>query len=522
MAQDPSHFLNELPIWKLKMVAAEFKVDVSGCRYKRDFVEKIRAKRLTEEQVRGALAWAGKAGPEEGPQAKEITDEIEAISKRPAGAPELPADEEAKVERHIDEALMMKPVFFEVDSTTENALNKMIIGDFAGAMKANREARMKCLNNFSQYQVYSTAISVRAADELIAKLPEDKGRLDPTLRTALAAAKRAFISGSPRQREETLESIETLAAKAFEACTAESEKEEAELKQLLADYESFGTRTEEARRYLEIAFAAKQALNFAEHSKHIEAARQHAEAAKEARKEEIENTFPLVKAAAAEAQEVGVEVSHVEAKLDEAREAFDGGSFRQSVELLAAIERQVDEAHLQQLRSQKDLEAKQTEKTRTLLITYEPVIQEGMSYGLGLQEGLHHVANAKSALSRRDIVNAAKYMRRVKDIAVGAEKALDKKRVELGVVRRLEDAKCGKCGKKALYVYPNETQKCMECGHTYSVAPPPQGPSSTPPTPVQEPAREQQQAPASPAPPAQPSQEAPQVAKKKRKLLKWQ
>ena len=58
MAQDSSHFLNELPIWKLKIVAAEYKIDVSACRYKRDFVEKVKTKRLTEDQVRTALSKA--------------------------------------------------------------------------------------------------------------------------------------------------------------------------------------------------------------------------------------------------------------------------------------------------------------------------------------------------------------------------------------------------------------------------------------------------------------------------------
>jgi len=30
MAQDSGHFLNELPIWKLKMVATEYRIDVSS------------------------------------------------------------------------------------------------------------------------------------------------------------------------------------------------------------------------------------------------------------------------------------------------------------------------------------------------------------------------------------------------------------------------------------------------------------------------------------------------------------
>lgn len=527
MTQDPSHFLNELPIWKLKLIASEFKIDASGCKYKRDFVEKIKSKKLTEEQVRNVLAKGRREGPEEAQEVRTTVAEVEEIASRPAEPTELPTDEKARVERNIDEALTMKPLFFEVDSTNENALNKMILGDYAGAIKVNREARMRCLDNFSQFQVYSAAVSVRAADELISKLPDDKGKLEPRLRTALAAAKRAFISGSPRQREEALESLETLATKAFEAYISESESEESELRELLADYESFGTRTEEARRYLEIAAGARQAFNFAEHKKYVQEAKVHADNAKELRKTEIDNIFPLVHAAAEEAREVGVEVSQAEAQLEDAKKAFHGGSFRHAVELLAAIERQVDDAHLEQIGRQKELEARQLEKTKAYLATYEPALQEGVSYGFNLHEGLYHAANARAALARKDTVNAVKFTRRVKDIAVAAEKDLDKKRVELGVIKRVEDAKCGKCGKEALYVYPNASQKCLECGHSFSFAPTPEAVEEARPTPLQEPVLAPQPVEAKAAEPApqpqavQQPEAAQQTETKKRRRLKW-
>ena len=477
MAQDSEHFLNELPIWKLKAVAAEYKIDVSACRYKRDFVEKIRAKKLTEDQVRRALESSRKSHEQAAEEmaasaeAEKIADEIEKIANKPAQPTELPEEEEKSVERHIDEALTLKPSFFEVDSTTESALNRMIIGDFNEAIKINRDARLKCLESFSIFEVYSAAVSIRAADELLAKISDEKGKLDPDLRTALAAAKRAFISGSPRQREEALENLETLVTKAYAAFISQSENEEAELKDLLADYESFGTRTEESRKYLEMAVSAKQAFDFPHYRKFVKDAREHAEAAKGIRTKEIENAFYMVRASAAEAKDLGADVSTAEADIGEARKAFDEGSFRRAVDLLASVERATDAAHLEQIRKRKELETRQMEKANATIATYGPMIAEAGSYGMDVREASFYMDGLRNALARKDVVLAAKLARRTKELMDDMEQPLDQKRLELGVIKRVEGARCGKCGHESLYAYPDGTQKCLECGHSFSTAP---------------------------------------------------
>jgi ribosomal protein L37AE/L43A len=197
------------------------------------------------------------------------------------------------------------------------------------------------------------------------------------------------------------------------------------------------------------------------------------------RANEIENTFHLVRAAAAEAAELGALVPSFESEMTEARRAFEAGKFRHAVELLAAVERATDSAHIERLRAERDLEARQAEKVKSTVIAYGPVLNEAQSYGLDVREGLVHLENAKMALSRRDVVSAAKYARRVRELAASVDKHLDDKRIQHGVIRHVDDARCGKCGKQALYQYPNAMQKCRECGHAFSTAfmPPPGAPA---------------------------------------------
>ncbi len=504
MVEDPAHFLNELPIWKLKIVASEFGIDVSACRYKRDFVEKVRSKRLTEEQVRKALS-KGRKEPEPSiTDVQQMTKEIQQIADKPADGTELPADDEKNVDRNLDEALTMRPSFFEVDSSAESAYNKMILGDFYDAIRTNREARLKCLETFGNAQVYSAAVSIRSADELLSRLRGTEAAVDSTVRTALAEAKRSFIGGSPRSREEALESLETLVTKTYEAAVSESERTEAELKGLLADYESFGTRTEESRRYLEIAAQAKSAFNLADYSKFLKEARSHAENAKVVRVHEIDNSFHMVRVGAEEAKELGADVSFADAKIAEARRAFENGSLRQTVELLANIERVTDTAHLERIRHQRDLESVQLGKIRLMVSTYEPLLVEAESYGIGVQQAKYLVGAAKSALAGRDLVNAAKLARRAKELAEPLEHDLDKKRLELGIVKKVEGAKCDKCGAESVYLYPNARMKCFECGHI-------RGGSTIqlPPAPASQPF------------PASAQSPAPIEQKKKRGLFKW-
>jgi len=472
MTDDPHNFLNQLTIWKLKTVAEEFGVDVSNCKFKRDYVQKIATKKITEEQVRIVLSKPKKKGREPEQEVKDIGKEIEAIAKSPMEPLELPRKEEKEIEKHLDEALMLKPALFDVDSKAQAAYSKMILGEYYDALKLNREARLKGLEDFSSFQVYSAAVSIRAADELFAKLVSEKGQLDPILRTALAEAKRAFINGPPKRREETLEGLEVLSTKAYDAFISNSEKEEAELMGLLADYESFGTRTDESRRYLEIASQAKRSLNIAEHSKLLRDARDRAEHAKGLRTREIKNTFPIVRAATIAAKDAGVDTSSAESRMEDARKAYDDGAFSRAVEMLASIERQVDSAHLEQIRGKRELEARQLESARTTLTTHEPILLEASQYGLEAGEGLVHINTAKTALNRKDAVNAAKHSVRVKDIVQSMEKDIDAKRIDRGVIKLVEGAKCEKCGQEALYAYPDRSEKCVKCGQMSAAVPP--------------------------------------------------
>ncbi len=467
MAEGPGHFLNELTIWKLKAVAEEYNIDVSTCRYKRDFVQKIAAKKITGEQVRSALQKkGGKSKAEDGPSDADIGRDLKSIFEAPLQPPELPVDEEKNVERHLDEALMMKPTLIESDSAMEGALNRMILGDYYSAIKMNRAARGKCLENFSRFQVYSSAMSIRAADELFSKLVDERGELDPILRTALAEAKLAFIQGAPKRREETLENLEVLATKAFDAFLANTEKEEAELRGLLVDYESFGTRIDESRRYLDIASQARQAMNIAEYRKLVESARTQAEKAKDKRAKEIASSFHIVRAAAAEARDLGIDTTSADANMAEAKKAFEQGSFKSAVSLLADIERQVDEAHMAQLRARKDLEDMQLESIRRSIENYEPIFKEASSYGLDAKEGTYNIVNARAALARRDAINGVKFGRRIREIGAVTDRELDKKRLEMGVIRHLDGVSCAECEQESVYVYPNSSRRCLECGHT--------------------------------------------------------
>jgi len=529
MVQDPTHFLNELPIWKLKIVAEANNIDVSTCRYKRDYVEKVRSKRLTEEQVRNVLANKAKKPQDEGAASsdvKAVAQEIEQIANRPAETPELPSEEEKGVERNIDETLAARPSFFDVDSAFQSAYNRMILGDFYGAIKINRDTRMLCLGTFSNSQVFSAAVSIRAADELIARLTEGRHPAGPGLKTALAGAKKAFMDGPPRQREESLESLEMLVEKAYEAFAQETEGAESELKSLLADYESFGTRTEEARRYLEIASQAKASFNIGDYAKFLEEAKVRAEGAKSVRAREIDEGFNLVKAAADEAREVGAEMGNADADIGEAKKAFDDGSFKRAVELLSNVERSVDEAHLAQMKLQKDLETKHVDKVNSILGSYEPMLLEASSYGMGVQNGLYHAANAKAALGKGDVVRAVKHARRLKEVATPIEKDLDLKRLELGIVHHVEGVKCSACGQESLYVHPNGTEKCFECGQSFQV--PTVKPIRAAPGPTEAPAPAPRSeavtsASANPAPSITPSRpgKTPEPEKKKRRLLRW-
>jgi hypothetical protein len=336
------------------------------------------------------------------------------------------------------------------------------------------------------------------------------------LKTALAAAKLAFLNGTPRQREETLENLETLAAKTYSVFVKHSEGDEVELRNLLADFESFGTRTEESRRYLEIAASAKQTFNMDEYSRYVREAKSKAEAAKQDRIREIGNIFHMIRASAAEAKELGADTSLVESHIGEAKIAYDNGSFKQSVELLAAVDRSLDGHHVEMLRRRRELEATQLRKAALWVAEYEPILAEAASYGFDLKDAQSKLQAAKTALANKDPVNASKYGRYVRDTMRLMERELDNKRLELGTIKHVEAMMCVKCTQESVYAYPNGSRKCLTCGFM-NLEPKPVEPPLVP-----APVAAAPQVEARPAP-TQPAQDAAVTAPgaKKRRLLRW-
>jgi len=472
MPDDAPRHLESLTVNKLKIVAARHGIDVGTCRYKKDFVGRLSAAGITESQVEDALTSAEVTNSPAVDKTEDIAAarrDIELIAEKVPSVRVLPAEEEEEVERNIDRALLVRPSFFEIDSQAEAAWNHMIMADYHDALKVNNDARSKMLDRFSSFQIFSCALSIRAAESIIVSLEQAQGKVDPSLKTILVEAKRAFIDGSPKHREQTLEELETTTSKAYESFFEGSTKAEAQLRAMLADYESFGTQTQEPRRLLEIAEQAKQSFNVAEYAKLLEEAHRAGATAKEVRTAEIEKSFGIVRSAVHEARDVGAILSVGDDDLAHARAAFDQQAFKRATDLLASIERTADQAHLEKIMDN-DVRCRHVNRVTETIAGLEKTLQEAASYGMDVEEGLLFVTRAKGALSNRDIVNAAKLARHVKDQTPTIEMDLDKERIDRGIAKKVDDARCGKCGKEALYSFPSGMRKCAECGHSFSMS----------------------------------------------------
>lgn len=475
MAEETRSRLNELTVQKLKAVAQEHGVDVSDCRNKRDIIERIASANLTDEQIAEAV---DRYKPKQRARAPEqtaseevltIEKELKDISDHPGEAKDIPAEDEVTVERNIDQALMMRPGFFEIDSAAEKAWNRMVLGDFAEAMRLNKEARLRALSSLSAYEVYSAALAIRAAETLLSGISMRKGGLDPALKTALAEAKLAFIDGHPRRREETLDALEGLAGKAYDSFLSGTNLMMEELDRMLREYETFGTDTTAPRRLLEIAAQARQGYNFAEYSRLVDDARATAESAKTERGKQIGTSFAYVRAAVLESREARNDSTAHGAELNEAQKALEESDFRRAADLLAAIEKAADTAHAESIKD-KNVESRQIMRISSTIQTVGPDLEEASAYGIDVQDGLVFIMSAKDAMAKKDVVAAAKYARLASDAHTPLRKDLDMKRVERGVITHIPEAKCGKCGKESLYTYPDSSSKCMDCGHHFNMA----------------------------------------------------
>jgi len=475
MTEGKSHVLSELAIWKLKAVASEYDIDVSDCKHKKDFVDKIAARKLTDEEIRAALEGAHKQQAEEERRPEDevaaIGRDAEEIASRAIGPRDIPDAEDREVERYIDETMTSRPTFFEMDGAIENVYAKMVLGEYAEAVRAIREARVRSMETLSYFNIYSSAVSIRAAEEMLRRLAQAGEPIDPRLRTALAAAKKAFVGGSPRQREETLGDLEVLTLKAHDAAVTHAVEAEDELRRALAEYESFGTYTLQARQLLDVAAQARLALNFGDHSRFVNSARAEADKARESRVREIAYGLKIAAAATTEAKRAGAETASIEASLSDAKKAFEDGAFARSLELYYAAERSADAAHAEKMRAAAEPIDQRLRGLAADLSSIEAFLSEASALGMTVEEGAYYAGNARTAVSRQDPVTASKFIRLAKEFISAHQGELDKKRTQLEKTSQIDGAKCGKCGKVSLYLYPDGSSRCRECGHSFSVAP---------------------------------------------------
>jgi hypothetical protein len=428
MTDDLSELLRTLTVAQLKSVAEKHGIDITSCRGKKNYVSTIAEAGLSMEQVQDAVGAAASGKEKAAREMDEIGKDLKGIAEKASGSKDVPEGENMNIERSIDQALLLRPLFFEVDSATEHAWNQMILGDFAEALTLNRNSRSQVIERLSTFHLYSTALSIRASETLLRQMTGLETRVTAEIKTALAEAKMAFMNGPPKRRETTLEELEDLTMKALEAVLGKSVEAEKELREMLQDYASFGAHVKGSQELLEIAVQAKSSSDIEQYTKLIEQARAQASRAKDVRMKEMDGTFEQVKTAIDVAKEAGADTSEGEAQFKDAKKAFKNSEFVRAMELLASVEQAVDTAHLARVRQDTEVEAKEIAQITSSLQEAEPDLEEAAMYGMDVREGLLFVRNTKTALQHRDVVSAAKFSRKVRKLTKSMEKDLEKLR----------------------------------------------------------------------------------------------
>jgi hypothetical protein len=427
MKDDLPELLRALTLAELKSVAKKHGIDVSSCRSKKSFVVALAGADLTRKKVEAALS-AVEPKDEDAREMEEIETDLKDISEKKSGPKDIPEDENIGIERSIDQALHLRPLFFEIDSATERAWNKMILGDFAEAVALNRDSRSQVIDRLSTFHLYSTALSIRASETLLGQITWPDAKVASKFKTVLAETKRAFMNGPPKRRESTLEELEDLTAKAFEAFIDKSQKAENDLRKMLEEYSSFGANVKGSYELLEIATQAKSYSDIGEYARLMDQARAQADRAKETRMKEIDDAFEHVRTAIEVAKEAGAETADGQVQFTNAKKALKNSEFAKAMELLASIEQAVDSAHQQRVRQDREVEAEEIAQITSSLQEAEPDLEEAAMYGMDVRDGLLFVRTTKTALQQRDVVTAAKFSRKVRKLTKSMEKDLEKLR----------------------------------------------------------------------------------------------
>jgi hypothetical protein len=456
--------LSAFKVAELKKMAKKYKIDVSMCKRKSDYLDVLSRKENVQllldevdtkerekdlDRIRGELI-------EVGVGIEETIEEAEA----------LPSLSDEAADQLLMEARNIDVDFNDVEDLLDFARMRFEEENFDKAVELSGEAIRVARSRFQDLLRLALAYQIMSNEKLIDRMRRS-GRDFSEPVEILIRSKEAYKKD---RFDEDIELMNDLSVAIRSLYSEEIKKIRDSLyttSEFLAEISNLGADLTVARDLLQRAREAARRNDNLDAARLMIRSKEVALEAKEKRIYEIQEMIPRTQALIEEGQHLGADVGDAQKMLMQAQIALDNDDYILCAELAGRAEAKASEVQHYQIQQAMDIREKQIEEARKQIENLDSIILEADSYKLNVAKARRLLYVAQETIREHDFVRMTRYVVSAQDAVKDLMPEIMNERRKRGIEKPTAGI-CGNCKSRNLEFYDQGYGECQECGKTFT------------------------------------------------------
>lgn len=456
--------LSAFKVSELKKMASKYKIDISMCKRKSDYLDVLSRKgnvallldEVDAKEREKDLDRIREELIEVGVGIEETIEETET----------LPSMEDDSADQLLVDARNIDVDFNDVEDLLDFARMRFEEENFDKAVELSGEAIRVAKSRFQDLLRLALAYQIMSNEKLIIRMRKS-GRDFSEPVNILIRSKEAY---KENRFDEDIELMNDLSVAIRSLYSREIKKIRDSLYttgEFLAEISNLGADLTVARDLLQRAREAARRNDNVDSARLMVRSKEVALEAKEKRIYEIQEMIPRTQGLMEEAKHLGADVSDGEKMLMQAQIAMDNDDYVLCAELAGRAEARASEVQHDQIQQAMDIREKQINQAKKEIENLESVILEADSYRLNIAKARRLLYVAQETVREHDFVRMTRYVASAQDAVEDLLPEIMNERKKRGIEKPAAGI-CGNCKSRDLEFHEEGYGECLRCGKTFT------------------------------------------------------
>ncbi len=455
--------LSAFKVSELKKMASKYKIDISMCKRKSDYLDVLSRK----ENIAFLLDEVDAKGREKDLDRirEELIDVGVGIEETIEEAEALPSMTDDAADQLLVEARNIDVDFNDVEDLLDFARMRFEEENFDKAVELSGEAIRVAKSRFQDLLRLALAYQIMSNEKLIIRMRKS-GRDFSEPVNILIRSKEAYKKS---RFDEDIELMNDLTVAIRSLYSREIKKIRDSLYttgEFLAEISNLGADLTVARDVLQRAKEAARRNDNVDAARLMVRSKEVALEAKEKRIYEIQEMIPRTQGFIEEAKHLGADVSDAEKMLMQAQIAMDNDDYILCAELAGRAEARASEVQHHQIQQAMDIREKQINEAKNQIENLDSVISEADSYRLNVAKARRLLYVAQETIREHDFVRMTRYVASAQDAVEDILPEIMNERKKRGIEKPTAGI-CGNCKSRDLVFHEEGYGECLRCGKTF-------------------------------------------------------